>query len=305
MWCKFVDLTFHKNGKTQSHFSQISLAHFLPLVLIISVCPGYCGDTANYQHVITNWSRSTSAGRVKGEDVNHYAHLVQKRLICGWHPPQAESSWSAVISFDVRRDGQVSNVELLDSSKSSEIDKAALDSVKGASPFPKFPTNFPESLSLRFAYCFRDPKSVMDNYGGTPVVGIQRSLSSLDEILPPESVSNEKATFISPNRSSSSLGCGIGNIAPYRQKLLLALGKNIRPDLGALPAVQIDIDKSGHLIGSKITTPSSDPSNDEKALQAVKMTEYAPLPNWFTADHLSFVINLSRELKLQGKTVEK
>jgi TonB family protein len=86
----------------------------------------------------------------------------------------------------------------------------------------------------------------------------------------------------------------MGNISPYRQDLLGRLAKNWKPHRGFdRITIKLTIAKDGSLIDSEIIQSSGSVKVDRAALTAVECTEFAPLPDWYHGDNLSFQLNLS------------
>jgi TonB family protein len=87
----------------------------------------------------------------------------------------------------------------------------------------------------------------------------------------------------------------MGNIAPYRKDLLVRLAQNWRPKKSYENLiVLITIDHDGKLMGSEIFQSSGSKKADKEALQAVQATEFAPLPEWYKGETLTFKIELSK-----------
>lgn len=96
-------------------------------------------------------------------------------------------------------------------------------------------------------------------------------------------------------RLPSGLGVAKGNIAPYRKDLLMRLAQNWHPkksyeDLMVL----ITLDHDGHLVSSEIFQSSGNKKADKEALAAVAASEFAPLPDWYKGETLTFKIQLSK-----------
>lgn len=96
---------------------------------------------------------------------------------------------------------------------------------------------------------------------------------------------------------ATSLGAtrAMGNIAPYRKDLLVRLAQNWHPKKSfADLVVLITVDHDGHLIGSEIFQSSGSRKADKEAIEAVNATEFAPLPDWYKGDTLTFKIQMSK-----------
>lgn len=88
----------------------------------------------------------------------------------------------------------------------------------------------------------------------------------------------------------------VGNIAPYRNSLLLALARNWHPQ-GRLHAVTLllTIGKDGALLNSQILQSSGKDKFDRAALEAASTTEFPPLPEWYQGEQLNFKLELSSQ----------
>ncbi len=101
-------------------------------------------------------------------------------------------------------------------------------------------------------------------------------------------------------RLPAGAGRAMGNIAPYRKDLLLRLAQNWHPKRTYENLiVLVVLDHDGHLVSSEIFQSSGNKKGDKEALEAVQATEYAPLPDWFKGETLTFKIELSKVEALQ------
>ena len=70
-----------------------------------------------------------------------------------WLKPEAPEETTATVSFDIQRDGRITDVKLLSSSGVGVYDRAAVRAVYGANPLPPLPPEFPGTrlgVHLRF-----------------------------------------------------------------------------------------------------------------------------------------------------------
>jgi len=87
----------------------------------------------------------------------------------------------------------------------------------------------------------------------------------------------------------------MGNIAPYRKDLLLRLAANWHPKKQYDPIILLlSIDKEGNLLSSEIFQSSGSKKADKEALAAAQATQYAPLPDWYKGEQLTFKIEMSK-----------
>ncbi len=93
----------------------------------------------------------------------------------------------------------------------------------------------------------------------------------------------------------AGLSRAMGNIAPYRKDLLLRLAGNWHPKKQYDPIILLlSIDKEGNLLGAEIFQSSGSKKADKEALAAAQATQYAPLPDWYKGEQLTFKIEMSK-----------
>jgi len=96
-------------------------------------------------------------------------------------------------------------------------------------------------------------------------------------------------------RLPSSAARAMGNIAPYRKDLLVRLAQNWHPKKSYESLiVLITVDHGGKLLSSEIFQSSGSKKADKEAMAAVDATEFAPLPEWYKGESLTFRIELSK-----------
>jgi TonB family protein len=94
---------------------------------------------------------------------------------------------------------------------------------------------------------------------------------------------------IDPTLSPGTRSGGV--ITYYRNDLLARIARNWRPgrkpvELTAL----ISLDHDGRLRFAEITKSSGNKNADRHVIEAIRRTEFAPLPEWYSADTLEFEI---------------
>ena len=85
-------------------------------------------------------------------DPSFYAQFmeqVQRQVKARWHPPKQDRSLRAVALFKVWRDGHVSDVRTQRTSGSARLDEAAVDTIKGAAPYPLLPDGAPAHVYVQ------------------------------------------------------------------------------------------------------------------------------------------------------------
>ena len=89
----------------------------------------------------------------------------------------------------------------------------------------------------------------------------------------------------------------MGNIGPYRKDLLERVVQNWHPKKTLYLIVLVTVNHDGKLIASEIFQTSGSKKADKEALAAVQVTDYAPLPDWFKGEQLTFRIVLSQDVQ--------
>jgi TonB family protein len=89
----------------------------------------------------------------------------------------------------------------------------------------------------------------------------------------------------------------MGNIGPYRRDLLERIVRNWHPKKSLYLVVLVTVNHDGRLVSTEIFQSSGSKKADKEALAAVQMTDYAPLPDWFKGEQLTFRMVLSQDLQ--------
>lgn len=119
--------------------------------------------------------------------------------------------------------------------------------------------------------------------------GRQEVQQSVDELPPPPAV-----------RLS-------GNIAPYRTELFQRIGANWHPRINTASSivVKIEIAHDGSLLCAEILESSGNKKTDKAAIAAIEGTEFAPLPEWYKGESLTFKINMDKVLEKSSGVQEQ
>lgn len=87
----------------------------------------------------------------------------------------------------------------------------------------------------------------------------------------------------------------MGNIAPYRKDLLMRVAQNWKPKKKNIHLiVLLTVDHDGNLLGAEVFKSSGKKKEDKRALKAIEETRFAPLPDWYKGNHLTFKVQLSK-----------
>ncbi|WP_143842178.1 TonB family protein, partial [Nostoc sp. 106C] len=86
-------------------------------------------------------------------DITSYLNQLQQRVKQQWLPGLSQSSRRTVLNFSVNRSGQLSNLQLAQTSGFSVTDQAALNAIQRAAPFAPLPTGYPNKyIHIQFTF---------------------------------------------------------------------------------------------------------------------------------------------------------
>ncbi len=86
-------------------------------------------------------------------DITSYLNQLQQRVKQQWLPEVSQSSRRTVLNFTVNRSGQLSNLQLAETSGFSLTDKAALNAIQRAAPFAPLPTGYTSNhIDIQFTF---------------------------------------------------------------------------------------------------------------------------------------------------------
>ncbi|WP_375453161.1 TonB family protein, partial [uncultured Nostoc sp.] len=86
-------------------------------------------------------------------DITSYLNQLQQRVKQQWLPEVSQSSRRTVLNFTINRSGQLSNLELAQTSGFSLTDKAALNAIQRAAPFAPLPTGYTNNhIDIQFTF---------------------------------------------------------------------------------------------------------------------------------------------------------
>ena len=101
-------------------------------------------------------SSSVASLDILGSEFAWYNSSVTSKLTGHWQRPLlggVKQTLSVVVAFTIRKDGSVSNVEILTSSGVPSVDRSVLRAVYDAAPLPRIPPQLHESaLPARFEF---------------------------------------------------------------------------------------------------------------------------------------------------------
>lgn len=87
-----------------------------------------------------------------------------------------------------------------------------------------------------------------------------------------------------------------GNIAPYRQELIRHISVHLPRELNPLDGevVQLVIGKDGSVVSTQIIESAGNKRKDAKITAALQEMHFAPLPEWYRGEQLTFRIELEK-----------
>ncbi|MBN3871764.1 MAG: TonB family protein, partial [Nostoc sp. JL33] len=86
-------------------------------------------------------------------DITFYLKQLQQQVKQQWLPEVSQSSRRTVLNFTVNRSGQLSNLQLAQTSGFSVTDQAALKAIQRAAPFAPLPTGYTSNhIDIQFTF---------------------------------------------------------------------------------------------------------------------------------------------------------
>ncbi|WP_334885588.1 energy transducer TonB family protein [Nostoc sp.] len=86
-------------------------------------------------------------------DITFYLKQLQQQVKQQWLPEVSQSSRRTVLNFTVNRSGQLSNLQLAQTSGFSVTDQAALNAIQRAAPFAPLPTGYTSNhIDIQFTF---------------------------------------------------------------------------------------------------------------------------------------------------------
>ena len=86
-------------------------------------------------------------------DMRNYFSEVRRRVKRNWNPQYSTKDHNTVLSFSIQRNGEITALQIRQTSGSSARDREALKAVQNAGPFDPLPANFPlEMLKVQFNF---------------------------------------------------------------------------------------------------------------------------------------------------------
>ena len=104
----------------------------------------------------SNRDRQATSGidaRSQDIDLTSYLNKLKQRVRQQWLPGMSQSNRRTVLNFTINRSGQVSNLNIAQTSGFSVTDEVALNAIQRAAPFAPLPTGYPKNhLDIEFTF---------------------------------------------------------------------------------------------------------------------------------------------------------
>ncbi|MEH2258604.1 energy transducer TonB family protein, partial [Nostoc sp.] len=86
-------------------------------------------------------------------DITSYLNQLQQQVKQQWLPEVSQSSRRTVLNFTINRSGQLSNLQLAQTSGFSVTDQAALNAIQRSAPFARLPTGYTSNqIHIQFTF---------------------------------------------------------------------------------------------------------------------------------------------------------
>jgi periplasmic protein TonB len=90
---------------------------------------------------------------LKGIDLSQYLAAMEGKVKPNWNPAFRQDERTTVLTFNIEKSGQVTGLQLSQSSGSDEVDRDALEAVQNSVPFAPLPADFPlKALEITFSF---------------------------------------------------------------------------------------------------------------------------------------------------------
>ncbi len=96
------------------------------------------------------------------ETVPKYLETLEFKIKQQWFPPKISKFKTAIVRFQLHRDGSLSDLFLERSSGQKLLDQAAIRAIRNVSPVSGIPEGCPQALKLRFRFDYYDAAVLAD-----------------------------------------------------------------------------------------------------------------------------------------------
>lgn len=105
------------------------------------------------------WPRHWEQDKI---DYSPYMNTVSSWLRGSWAPPHANKSSRVEVSFNIKRNGEIKGLKVIQSSGVPLTDKAAMDAVKLAVPFRIFEKGWPDEVTIEFNFDYNQHAKISE-----------------------------------------------------------------------------------------------------------------------------------------------
>lgn len=106
--------------------------------------------------------RATDNTEMLEETVPKYLETLEFKIKQQWFPPKISKFKTAIVRFQLHRDGSLSDLFLERSSGQKLLDQAAIRAIRNVSPVSGIPEGCPQALKLRFRFDYYDAAVLAD-----------------------------------------------------------------------------------------------------------------------------------------------
>ncbi len=85
-------------------------------------------------------------------DMGPYIKEMKRQIQSKWTPPKGMLEKRVVSVFSIRRNGNIEDPTIVESSGTEAVDQSALAALKAASPLPKLPAGAPQFIQIRYQF---------------------------------------------------------------------------------------------------------------------------------------------------------
>jgi periplasmic protein TonB len=76
-------------------------------------------------------------------DMRKYFSEIQRRVRENWNPQFAMEEYTTVLNFTIEKNGQITGLEVFQTSGNPDVDREALEAIQNSGPFAPLPASFP------------------------------------------------------------------------------------------------------------------------------------------------------------------
>ncbi len=205
-------------------------------------------------------------------DFGPYMQKIQRRIKRAWFPPRENTSSRIRVTFNVHKDGHVTDLRIMDKGPSAEMSAAAMTAVSNASPFDELPNGARPSVNIEFTFDYNVFNSLSNTWLTNPEVKSLNVIADKYSDTWPEIVNTQHA----PIKTETSEGNA--SLSNYLDIASAKIKKNwyVPGTSGATPErVTFTINKNGTTDNLWLGLVTGDNPADLAVLSAVERS--APL----------------------------